>query len=70
MRIQHVALSLALRQRLHTRLRSGLGRHEHLEIDARDLGEHFYEDGRLESLVAPGKVTASQREGDEEEPYE
>ncbi len=70
MRIQRVAISLAQRQRLPTRFRSGMGRHEYVENDARDLGEHLYEDGRLESLVAPGKVMASQRERIEEEPYE
>lgn len=47
-----------------------MGRHEHLEIDACELGQHLFEDGRLESLVAPGKVKASQREGTKEERYE
>jgi hypothetical protein len=70
MRIHRVAASLTLRQGLHSRLRSGVGRHEHLDVDTHELGEHLYEDGRLESLVAPGKVTASHAEEVEEEPYE
>jgi len=70
MRNHRVGVSLSLRQGLHTRLRSGVSRHEHLEINSGELDKHSYENGRLESLVAPGKVTASQREETEEEPYE
>lgn len=70
MRTHRAAVSLSLRQGHHTRLRSELGRHEHFEIDARAQGEHQFEDGRLESLVAPGKVTASDSQEREEEPYE
>ena len=47
-----------------------MSRHEHLEIDVREVVEHQYEDGRLESLVAPGRVTVSNAGETEEEPYE
>jgi preprotein translocase subunit Sec61beta len=41
-----------------------------LEIDSQGLAEHANEDGRLESLVAPGILTFFNTEELEEEPYE